>query len=70
MNGETVLIDCGETFSSGGVYNRLKALGVTKINHFIITHFHSDQVGSYETIFNNYIVDNVYYKPITWEMSQ
>ena len=23
MNGETVLVDCGETFSSGGVYNRL-----------------------------------------------
>ena len=45
MNGETVLVDCGETFSSGGIYNRLKSLGVTKINHFIITHFHSDHVG-------------------------
>ena len=69
MNGETVLIDCGETFSSGGIYNRLKALGVTKINHFIITHFHSDHVGGYNIIFDNFIVDNVYYKPITWTLS-
>ena len=69
MNGETVLVDCGETFSSGGIYNRLKALGVTKINHFIITHFHSDHVGGYDMIFDNFIVDNVYYKPITWTLS-
>ena len=69
MNGETVLVDCGESFSSGGVYNRLKALGVTKINHFIITHFHSDHVGGYDMIFDNFIVDNVYYKPITWTLS-
>ena len=69
MNGETVLIDCGETFSSGGIYNRLKALGVTKINHFIITHFHSDHVGGYNMIFDNFKVDNVYYKPITWTLS-
>ena len=69
MNGEVVLIDCGETFSSGGIYNRLKALGVTKINHFIITHFHSDHVGGYNMIFDNFIVDNVYYKPITWILS-
>ena len=69
MNGEIVLIDCGETFSSGGIYNRLKALGVTKINHFIITHFHSDHVGGYNMIFDNFKVDNVYYKPITWTLS-
>ena len=69
MNGETILIDCGETFSSGGIYNRLKALGVTKINHFIITHFHSDHVGGYNMIFDNFKVDNVYYKPITWTLS-
>lgn len=69
MNGETVLIDCGETFSSGGIYNRLKALGVTKINHFIITHFHSDHVGGYNIIFDNFVVDNVYFKPITWTLS-
>ena len=69
MNGETVLVDCGESFSSGGVYNRLIALGVTKINHFINTHFHSDHVGGYNMIFDNFIVDNVYYKPITWTLS-
>ena len=69
MNGEIVLVDCGETFSSGGIYNRLKALGVTKINHFIITHFHSDHVGGYNMIFDNFKVDNVYYKPITWTLS-
>lgn len=69
MNGEIVLVDCGETFSSGTIYNRLKALGVTKINHFIITHFHSDHVGGYNMIFDNFIVDNVYYKPITWTLS-
>ena len=70
MNGETVLIDCGETFSANRIKERLDNLKVTEINHFIITHFHSDHAGSYETIFNNYTVDNVYYKPITWSMSQ
>ena len=70
MNGETVLIDCGETFSANKIKERLDNLKVTEINHFIITHFHSDHAGSYETIFNNYTVDNVYYKPITWTMSQ
>ena len=70
MNGETVLIDCGETFSANKIKNRLDNLKVTEINHFIITHFHSDHAGSYETIFNNYTVNNVYYKPITWTMSQ
>ena len=69
MNGEIVLVDCGETFSSGTIYNRLKALGVTKINHFIITHFHSDHVGGYNMVFDNFIVDNVYFKPITWTLS-
>ena len=69
MNGEIVLVDCGEPFSSGSIYNRLKALGVTKINHFIITHFHSDHVGGYNMIFDNFIVDNVYFKPITWTLS-
>ena len=70
MNGETVLIDCGETFSANKIKERLDNLKVTEINHFIITHFHSDHAGSYETIFNNYTVNNVYYKPITWTMSQ
>ena len=69
MNGEIVLIDCGEPFSSGSIYNRLKGLGVTKINHFIITHFHSDHVGGYNMVFDNFIVDNVYFKPITWTLS-
>ena len=68
-NGETVLVDCGESFSSGGIYNRLKALGVTKINHFIITHFHSDHVGGYNMVIDNFIVDNVYFKPINWNLS-
>lgn len=70
MNGETVLIDCGETFSSSKIKNKLDNLNVTEINHFIITHFHSDHAGAYETILNNFKVDNVYYKPISWTMSQ
>ena len=70
MNGETVLIDCGETFSANKIKERLDNLKVTEINHFIVTHFHSDHAGSYETILNNYTVNNVYYKPITWTMSQ
>ena len=70
MNGETVLIDCGETFSANKIKERLDNLKVTEINHFIVTHFHSDHAGSYETILNNYTIDNVYYKPITWTMSQ
>lgn len=68
-NGETILIDCGETFSKTQLRNRLKTLNVKTIDHFIVTHFHSDHVGGYDIVFDNFNVKKVYYKPITWTLS-
>ena len=68
-NGETILIDCGETSSKTLLHNRLKALNVKTIDHFIVTHFHSDHVGGYDIVFDNFNVKKVYYKPITWTLS-
>lgn len=69
-NGEIVLIDCNETFSKSKTLNRLQKLGISVIDHFIITHFHSDHVGGFDVVLNNFQVKNVYYKPINWALSQ
>ena len=67
--GKVILIDCCEGSSSTSIKNRLNNLKVTTIDMFIISHFHSDHVGSYSTILNNFDVKKVYYKPITWTLS-
>ena len=67
--GKVILIDCCEGSSSTSIKNRLNNLKVTTIDIFIISHFHSDHVGSYSTILNNFDVKKVYYKPITWTLS-
>ena len=57
-SGGNVLIDGGP--SGGPVYNFLKSKGVTKIDHVVLTHPHSDHYRGLKTIFAKMDVKNYY----------
>ena len=64
-NGNTnILIDCGEKGEAVKIdaINHMKSLGIKKINHVILTHFHSDHVAGFKDFANNFEIENVYYK--------
>lgn len=66
-NGDTnILIDCGEEGKAvkADAINHIKSLGVNKINHVILTHFHSDHVAGFKDFANNFEIENVYYKDL------
>ena len=66
-NGDTnILIDCGEKGEAVKVdaINHMKSLGVKKINHVILTHFHSDHVAGFKDFADNFEIENVYYKDL------
>lgn len=68
-NGKTALIDCGETWTANWLCDKLNKLGVTKIDFLIITHSHSDHVGGATTVMDRLRPDVIYYKDITWQLS-
>ena len=57
-SGGNVLIDGGP--SGEAVYNFLKAKGVTKIDHVVLTHPHSDHYRGLKTVFAKIDVKNYY----------
>ena len=66
-NGNTnILIDCGEKGEAVKIdaINHMKSLGISKINHMILTHFHSDHVAGFKDFANNFKIENVYYKDL------
>lgn len=62
-DGTTALLDCGHQGEAAHVVNRLKQLGITKLDHFIISHPHTDHAGGYRTILRNVEVSHVYMPP-------
>lgn len=58
-NSSVVLIDAGDIDSFGVIGKYLDDLGVTEINYLILTHMHTDHMGSADRILENYSVDNV-----------
>ena len=65
----TALIDCGEVneMNKRGIISHIKGLGISKIDHLVITHFHSDHVGGFKDVAANFEIGNVYYKPLKTE---
>lgn len=60
VNGDNViLIDSGDVNSFLAVDSYLKSQDITEINYFILTHGHSDHIGSAKDIIENYKIDNI-----------
>lgn len=59
-NGTNMLIDAGETDKGQVVCDYLKSLGVNTINYVVATHPHSDHIGGFGDVFDNFNVQTVY----------
>ena len=67
QNGNVnTLVDCGEVgkAKSKDVITQIKNLGVTKLDHIIITHFHSDHAAGFKDFSDNFEIGDIYYKPL------
>ncbi|MGN0562122.1 MAG: ComEC/Rec2 family competence protein [Candidatus Fimenecus sp.] len=56
---DTVLIDAGEVDSYDAIHTYLTSQNVSEIDYLILTHAHSDHIGSADEILKNYTVQNV-----------
>lgn len=57
--GQAVLIDSGDTDAYDKVAAYLNALDIKKIDYFILTHAHSDHIGSAAKIIQNFEITNI-----------
>lgn len=60
LDGETALIDGGESEYAEKVEQTLGDEGITEITYLIATHPHSDHIGSLAKIVKDYGIDNIY----------
>lgn len=56
-NGQTMLIDAGETATT---YNYLSSLGVKKLDYVIFTHLHSDHIGGGSKVIDGFDIGSIY----------
>lgn len=56
---KTILIDSGEVNSYLKINAYLQSQNVTEIDYFILTHGHSDHIGSAKDIIENYKINNI-----------
>lgn len=59
-NGEFMLIDGGDTDDDSTVHNYLQKVGVKTIKYLVSTHPHADHLGAFDTVVNNYNIENVF----------
>ena len=59
-NCKNILIDAGESFAEGVVYNYLKVKNINKIDVLIATHPHTDHIGGMAFIINNFDIGSIY----------
>ncbi len=55
-----ILIDTGETADYMVIHDRLRACGISTIDHLIITHYDNDHIGSIRSVLSDFSVKNVY----------
>lgn len=56
-NGQTMLIDAGETATT---YNYLNSLGVERLDYVIFTHLHSDHIGGGAKVIDGFDIGSIY----------
>ncbi len=56
---DVVLIDGGEVDSYNAIKSYLDSQNVTEIDYYILTHAHSDHIGSADDVIKNYKIDNI-----------
>ena len=49
-DGETMLIDCGVPSSGGHMMDFIKAVGLRKLDYFVLSHPHADHLGSWKVV--------------------
>ncbi len=59
-NGETMLIDAGETDKGETVVSDISSLGYNKITYLVATHPHSDHIGGMPAVLDAFDVANAY----------
>lgn len=56
-SGKTLMIDASTTYQYDNLMSYMQAKGVTKIDYFLLTHYHGDHYGNIENFLNQDIVD-------------
>ncbi|MBQ8295420.1 MAG: MBL fold metallo-hydrolase [Clostridia bacterium] len=67
-NGVITMIDAGYyvDYSVDKVINYLKNMGVTKIDHLLLSHPHNDHAGGMPRVINEFDIDTLYLKASDW----
>ena len=59
-NGQTMLIDGGESNNASSILSYMRSLNITTIDYLIATHPHSDHIGGLPTIIDSIDIGSVY----------
>lgn len=61
-----IMVDCGYKGTADIVIEYLKQQGVKNIDLFIATHAHTDHIGAFEEMANNFSIKKVIYREANW----
>ena len=62
-DGTTAMLDCGHQGEGAHALNRLKQLGIDKLDYFIVSHPHTDHIGGFSIIARHVDIGRVYMPP-------
>lgn len=65
--GTTAVIDAGDSGSAPAINSFLRSYGIGKIDYLIMTHPHTDHIGSMSQLIRDYKVKELLYVPLTAE---
>lgn len=67
---QTVMIDSGSTDAYTGIKAELTADGITHVDYFILTHYHSDHYGNIRSLISDGFIDaeTVFYMPRSYSL--